>query len=127
MSDKRQVAISSDDFVQAREKVIDAAVWQMTSTMLLIGVVVFVATFTSVALIGSDNSFVQAGVATALVMGLIIPVSFWIYHSAVRETRATNELAVAWEQRIESEVARRNFETQLSETRSWSSRGPSRQ
>jgi diguanylate cyclase (GGDEF)-like protein len=95
--------------------VLRTAVVQFAVATLLIGVVTFVALIISTAILPAASTALQAALGGALAIVLVFPPSFTMYRAAMRQTRHDNDLAAAWEAQVASDVARRDFETQVAE------------
>ena len=115
MAANRQDLNSTGELERARQDALRAAPRQLLRGSFVIVVATFVATFASASLLDSGAPLAQAALAAALMLALTTPLLLVIYRTATRRARAHVELAAAWQQRVEGEAARRDFETQLAE------------
>jgi diguanylate cyclase (GGDEF)-like protein len=115
MSEHTPRVTSSDELKQARQAVLRGAVVQFAASTLLIGVVTFVALMASTAILPSASTALQAALGGAIAIALVFPVWVTMYRVAMRHSRHADDLVVAWEAQVASDVARREFETQVAE------------
>jgi diguanylate cyclase (GGDEF)-like protein len=115
MGEKHQIVGSSGELERAREAELRTSLVLSTAMVLLAGVVVFAATLISVFTVGSASGIVQAAVAAGLAIALIFPATLAMHRRAMRQTKHNHELTEAWVQRVDREVARRDFETRTAE------------
>ena len=116
MDERRDSLQTSTELAAAaREDQVHAAFVQIVSGFLILGVVVFVSLLLTLVLFESASTVLQALIAAALALLLLMPMTVTMYRVSMRATRRSTEVTAEWEARVNREASRREFEAQVAD------------